>query len=191
MKTLLVTGGIGSGKSIVCKHIDNMGYPIYNCDDRAKALYDEDPELLNNIETAFGESLRGEDGKLDRKKLASIIFSDPGKKQKLEEIVHPALREDFDLWRCGQESDLVIIESAIAMGNPFFRDAYDASILVTSPLDDRLRRVEERDNATEDEVRKRMNSQEIDEDGADFIIDNSSDLKALYSKVNEVIYKFI
>ncbi len=191
MKTLLVTGGIGSGKSIVCKHIDQMGYPVYNCDDRTKALYDEEPSLVDSIENAFGETLRGADDKLDRKKLASIIFSDTQKKKILEEIVHPAVREDFDIWRSGQESDLVVIESAIAMGNPFFRDAYDASILVVSPLDSRLKRVEMRDNASTEEIKKRMDSQEIDEDAADIIIDNSEDLDSLYSKVNQVINKFI
>lgn len=191
MKTLLITGGIGSGKSIVCKHIDQMGYPVYNCDDRTKELYDEDPSLVDSIEKAFGEILRDETGKLNRKKLASIIFNDPEKKRQLEEIVHPVVREDFDIWRCGQESELVVIESAIAMGNPFFRDAYDASVLVVSPLDDRLKRVEVRDNATEEEVRKRIDSQEIDEDAADIIIDNSEDLNSLYSKVNQLINRFI
>lgn len=188
---MLVTGGIGSGKSIVCKHIDQMGYPVYNCDDRTKALYDEEPSLVDSIENAFGETLRGADGKLDRKKLASIIFNDTQKKKILEEIVHPAVREDFDIWRSGQESDLVVIESAIAMGNPFFRDAYDASVLVVSPLDSRLKRVEMRDNASTEEVKKRMDSQDIDEDAADIIIDNSEDLNSLYSKVNQVINKFI
>lgn len=191
MKTLLITGGIGSGKSIVCRHIDQMGYPVYNCDDRTKELYDENPDLVDAIEDAFEEKLRDSEGKLDRKKLASIIFNDPQKKQQLEDIVHPVVREDFDIWRCGQESDLVVIESAIAMGNPFFRDAYDASVLVVSPLDDRLKRVEARDNATEEEVRKRIDSQEIDEDAADIVIDNSEDLDSLYSKVNQLINKFI
>jgi len=191
MKTLLITGGIGSGKTIVCDYLRAKGYPVYDSDKRTKELYDEEPSLLDSIEEAFGESFRDEAGKLDRKKLSSVIFSDPQKKKILEDIVYPVVKEDFIVWRCGIEQDLVAMESAVAMDNPLFSDLFDARVLVSSPLQERLKRVEARDNASESEVMQRVKTQNYQEGEADYVIDNSSDLKALQSKVNELINKYI
>lgn len=91
MKTLVVTGGIGSGKSLVCSFLAERGVPVYDSDSRTKALYDNDRVLLEKIREAVGNDVVDAEGKLDRKKLASVIFADEAKLKALESVVHPAV----------------------------------------------------------------------------------------------------
>ena len=91
MKTVAVTGGIGSGKSTVCRLLSSRGIPVYDCDSSAKGLYDREPSLAVSLEKLFGCSLRNADGSLDRGLLASLIFTSPERLAALESIVHPAV----------------------------------------------------------------------------------------------------
>lgn len=95
MRTVAVTGGIGSGKSAVCSILAERGIPVYDSDSAAKNLYRKDDTLLDSIEEAFGCGIRQADGSLDRARLASIAFSAPDKLRQLESIVHPAVLTDF------------------------------------------------------------------------------------------------
>ena len=99
MKTLVVTGGIGSGKSTVCRYFASRGIPVYDSDSRTRSLYDRCPELVSRIGEVLGCSVTGPDGRIDRRKLASVIFSDSSMLEKLEGIVHPAVKDDFVAWR--------------------------------------------------------------------------------------------
>ena len=89
--SVLLTGGIGSGKSAVASYLESKGIPVYDSDSRTKALYDSDPDLVPSLERALGVSLRKEDGSFDRKALSSVIFSDKKALSKVESIVHPAV----------------------------------------------------------------------------------------------------
>ena len=91
MKTVAVTGGIGSGKSTVCSFLSARGITVYDTDSATKKLYVRDDSLLDSIEEAFGCSIRLTDGTLDKEKLASIIFDSPDRMRTLEGIVHPAV----------------------------------------------------------------------------------------------------
>ena len=86
MKTLVVTGGIGSGKSTVCRYFASRGIPVYDSDSRTRSLYDRCPELVSRIGEVLGCSVTGPDGRIDRRKLASVIFSDSSMLEKLEGI---------------------------------------------------------------------------------------------------------
>ena len=120
MKTLLVTGGIGSGKSAVCAYLQERGIPVYDSDGAVKRLYREDPDLLASLEARFGIPLRQSDGSLDRRRLAGLLFSDPAALAQLEAVVHPAVLRDFLAWRSRQNAPMVALESAIAQQKPLF-----------------------------------------------------------------------
>lgn len=95
--TLLITGGIGSGKSLVSRYMEELGVPVYDSDSRTKALYEG--ELLSRLETALGARLRTEEGRFDKRALARLIFSDNVSMSKMERVVYPAVIEDFESWK--------------------------------------------------------------------------------------------
>ncbi|MBO7641314.1 MAG: dephospho-CoA kinase [Bacteroidales bacterium] len=185
MKTLLVTGGIGSGKSAVCAYLGERGIPVYDSDAAVKRLYDTDPDLLASLETLFDTPLRQDDGRLDRKKLAAILFSDPRALAQLEAVVHPAVLRDFLRWRDALAgAPFVILESAIATSKPLFDDVYDAVLLVTAPEQQRLERACRRDKASEEAVRRRMAAQHFDLLRADAVVNNDQGRDALRERTD-------
>lgn len=196
MKTLVVTGGIGSGKSVVCGLLAGKGIPVYDSDARTKSLYDSDSGLLKRLSESFGEDIVGADGRLDRKCLASVVFSDMKRLEELEAIVHPAVLEDFRIWKSGQESKscFVVFESAIILQKPLFKSLADKILLVDAPLDVRLGRACARDAASRESVLDRMERQKLLNDisegkvkpDVDFVITNDGSLEELKSKVDEL-----
>ena len=189
MKTLVITGGIGSGKTEVCSYIESKGIPVYYSDARAKALYDENPAIVLDIEEALGEKVTGPDGLLDKKKLASLVFSDSGKLDILESIVHPYIFEDFIRWRNDHfdVAPFLVMESAIILKKPLFRSLADRILFVDVPEEIRLARAMERDSATKEAILTRMRAQHFDLDMVDMVIQNDSDLASLYKKVDNVL----
>lgn len=180
MKTLLVTGGIGSGKSAVCAFLRERGIPVYDSDAAVLRLYDEDPALLPSLERLFAVPLRTPDGRLDRKKLAALIFSDAARLQALESVVHPAVLRDFTAW-CDRHAaaPFVVMESAIALEKPLFNGVYDAVLLVAAPESVRLERACRRDGSDPEAVLSRMRTQHFDLSRADAVVNNDLDLSAL------------
>ena len=188
---MVITGGIGSGKSVVAGYLSSKGIPVYDCDSRTKALYYENPLLVMDIEEALGESVTDQDGFLDRRKLGSIIFGDKTKLAKVEEIVHPMVYEDFVRWREDRrnEAPFVVMESAIFLEKPLFHDLADAVILVEAPDHLRVERAVRRDNINAETVRQRMKAQRYSRRHVDAVIANSSDLQTLYKKVDNAMVK--
>ena len=188
---MVITGGIGSGKSVVAGYLSSKGIPVYDCDSRTKALYYENPLLVMDIEEALGESVTDQDGFLDRRKLGSIIFGDKTKLAKVEEIVHPMVYEDFVRWREDRrnEAPFVVMESAIFLEKPLFHDLADAVILVEAPDHLRVERAVRRDNINAETVRQRMKAQRYSRRHVDAVIANSSDLQTLYKKVDKAMVK--
>ena len=191
MKTLVITGGIGSGKTVVAQYLSSKGIPVYDCDSRTKALYYENPLVVMDIEEALGESVTDQDGVLDRKKLGAIIFGDKSKLAKVEEIVHPMVYEDFVRWRDDRvkEAPFVVMESAIFLEKPLFHDLADAVILVKAPNFLRVERAARRDNINAKTVRQRMKAQRFDRRRVDAVILNGSDIPTLYKKVDKAMVK--
>lgn len=196
-KTLVVTGGIGSGKSAVCRFFSSWGIPVYDSDSRARSIYDRNPVIVSRISEAFGEPLCGPDGRIDRRRLAEIVFSDSSRLERLEAIVHPAVLDDFLEWRDSFKHDevpFVVMESAIILEKPLFRDIADFLLIVDAPLALRARRAALRDGVQESEIRKRMDRQRLLNDisegrtqvQADFIILNDGSEADLYSRAKDV-----
>lgn len=190
MKTVIVTGLIGSGKSAVCALLRKRGIPVYNADEKTKFLYDTHPSLVMRLEEALGQPLRGTDGRLDRPRLASRIFSDAAARETVEGIVYPLVLADFRAWRSAQEgAPFVVLESAVILTKPLFDGLADAAVLVTAPEQVRLQRVMARDGLPEDAVRARMRAQEIPEDKVDVTLVNDGDAARLEQAVEQVFFQ--
>ena len=112
MKTVAITGGIGSGKSVVSRLLRVEGYPVYDCDSQAKRIMDNDAEIQRQLQNAFGEDVVV-DGVIHRQKLASLVFGNSENLRKLNAIVHPAVIADIKKWSVAEQKDLVFVETAI------------------------------------------------------------------------------
>jgi dephospho-CoA kinase len=156
-----ITGGIGSGKTIVCKIFEVLGIPIYNADFHAKSLMENSPEISDGLASLFGPSIIA-NGKIDRKKLAQIIFSNTNALTAVNDLVHPEVRKDFIKWidkMSGQ--DYVIEEAAILFESGAYK-LLDYNVTVSAPEEMRINRVMERDNVTRESVISRINNQMTD-----------------------------
>jgi len=170
-----ITGGIGSGKSTVCKVFKTMGIPVFEADLVAKQLMNNDPELRKQLIHLFGSSVYQSDQTIDRKYLAGIVFSNPSLLAKLNEVVHPAVRKTFDDWFLNQNAPYVIHEAAILFESGFYK-IMDKTITVVTDELERIDRVIKRDHITVEMVRQRMKNQWNDEQRiklADFVIGNN------------------
>ena len=194
MRTVAVTGGIGSGKSTVCAFLAGHGIPVYDTDSAAKGLYAKEESLLDAIEEAFGCGIRLRDGSLDRAKLSSIVFPSPERLKMLESIVHPAVLIDFKRWNAMQSSrfdgsqnlglffgnpPFCVMESAIILDKPAFMSVVSKIVLVDAPLAVRLERACVRDGASQERVIQRMSTQHFDISKVDAIIHNDGTLAQL------------
>lgn len=181
-----LTGGIGSGKSTVASIFEELGVPIYNADFEAKEFL-KNREVQNVLVNYFSEKVIS-DGKVDKSVLASIIFNDKQALLKVNNLIHPLVRQSFIDWAETYDSNpYVIIEVAILFENGF-DTLVDKSIVVSAPYDQRLARTIKRDNTDENSVKSRMKNQWPQQElinRADFIIDNS-DHKLLIPQVLEV-----
>ena len=130
MKTILVTGPIGSGKSAACRYLASLDFPVYDCDSRTKMLYSLVPGLKCSIEERLDLSW-SEIGR---------VFEDPDKLRTLEQMVYPYVVEDLRKWKEAQCGPLLFVESAIALDKPQFDALYDEVLLVTAPLELRAAR---------------------------------------------------
>lgn len=163
MEVLVVTGGIGSGKTEVCRILQEFyGCGVYNADERVKMLYDVHPTLLNDIESMLGESLRDADGKFVPARLSARIFTDRGILKKVEAMVFPALMDDFTRWsQAYSEDQFVVFESATVLEKPEFKGFGDKVILVDSLVETRLDRACFRDGAPRESIYARMLNQKM------------------------------
>lgn len=185
------TGGIGSGKTNVVKTFEGLGIPGYDCDSRAKELYDEDAALLAEVARVAGDDVVVE-GRLDRRALAAKIFSDADLLARLESVVHPAVIRDFSRWLQEQSSKLVIFESAILLDKPYLREMPDYVLLVTAPRELRIERVMARDGLSREAVERRMANQISDEQRrkyADYILE-TNDRDAIIPQLLSLIQKW-
>ena len=178
-KIVGLTGGIGSGKTTIAKHIKSMGIPVYIADDAAKKILLL-PETLNALKLVFGKTVF--DGELlNKDKLSKIVFNNPEMLKQLNQIVHPAVKKDFDNWlQINNDQPLVVKEAAILFESGSYKDC-DAIITIVAPIEERIQRVVERDHTNSEAVLSRINNQWTDEmrmDKSDYVIENKDIIKA-------------
>lgn len=175
MKTIGITGGIGSGKTTCCKLFENLGIPVYYADTRAKQLMVTSKPLKKQIKALLGEEAYHRNGRPNRPYIASKIFSDKQLLKKMNGLVHPAVGMDVIGWAQAQKSEYVMYEAALLVENGSYKN-FNKLIVVTCPKDERIKRVMKRDNISKDAVLARMKNQlpeKMKVAVADFIIDNS------------------
>lgn len=176
MTVLVITGGIGSGKSEVCRILAGKGLTAqYNADSKVKELYNTVPGLLDSIEDRLGCRLRDEDGKFVPQWLAQRIFIDRKVLETVEALVFPALMEDFSIFARESGSPVVIFESATILEKPQFDGFGDKVILVDAPLQLRLERACARDGAEKEAIKARMANQKLMNDLSEGAIDSRID----------------
>lgn len=153
-----ITGGIGSGKSVVSRILQAMQYPVYDTDANAKRLMDT-PALRNRLTERWGNDIINNDGTLNRARLAAIVFHAPDELAHLNNIVHPAVRHDYARWVEQQTSPIVFVESAI-LHQAHMTHTLHYIWLVTADSETRITRVMQRNNCTRAEVEARIASQQ-------------------------------
>jgi len=170
-----ITGGIGSGKTTVCKVFEAIGIPIYYADDRAKYLMRKDKKLIASITELFGEEAYLKDGNLNRKYLAGIVFENKLMLKKLEALVHPAVHLDGEHWHKKQKkAPYTLREAALLFENGSYKKL-DKTITVYAPKKMRISRVMKRDKVTRKAVVARMKNQMLDREKrelANYVIKN-------------------
>lgn len=170
-----ITGGIGSGKTTVCRIFEVFGIPVFYADTVAKEVMFSDAVLVEAVKSAFGKTAYSDTGELNKKYLADIVFQDANELEKLNALVHPAVFRAFDNWAASHQNAPYIMKEAALLFESGSYKMCDASILVTAPVDLKIARVTRRDNVSAQAVQLRMDKQFSDEkklEMADFIVVN-------------------
>jgi dephospho-CoA kinase len=157
MKIIGLTGGIGSGKTTVAKMFKELGVPVYNSDLRAKKLMNNSKEIKTAVINLLGKDSYELDS-LNKKYIADKVFNNKELLQKLNAIVHPAVKNDFMAWVKRKKTPYVIQEAAILFENNSYTN-FDKIILVKAPKEVRLERIMARDNGSKEEILARMENQ--------------------------------
>jgi dephospho-CoA kinase len=174
-KIIGITGGIGSGKSLICKIFASFGIPTYEADTRAKLLTTQDPILKEKITQLLGPEAYTPTGEYNRAWIATQVFSNVDLLKKLNEIIHPAVRQDAEKWvSVNSNAPFLLYEAALMKGagdGNFFQKV----IVVNAPIELRIKRVKLRDGRSEQAIRDIIARQISDEERnkfADFIVEN-------------------
>lgn len=176
-----LTGNMGSGKSLVAKMFECLGIPVFNADIEAKKLYNQ-PEVLQQLEEAFGRTFKEDTGGFSPRQLADFAFGHADRLAVLSSIIHPyVIKQIADWYAVNSTAPYCIVESAIIFEHGL-QQQFDAIITVHAPIDVRLKRVIQRDNTTEEAVRLRMQHQLSDAekyDRADFVLVNDNEMEVI------------
>lgn len=183
-----VTGGIGSGKTLVCSAISAMGYPIYNADSQAKRIVDSSPEVVAAIKNLLGNDIYV-DGQLNRKRVSSLVFTDQQLLEKLNGIVHPAVAEHFSNWLLSNNSRSMVVKEAAILFESGAYKGLDKVIVVTAPIEVRIKRIQERDGFDRESIMNRIRNQYPQEElvkMSDYVIENDG-VKLILPQIVNVI----
>ncbi|MEO8772806.1 MAG: dephospho-CoA kinase [Gelidibacter sp.] len=194
MKTVGLTGGIGSGKTTVAKMFEELGVPLYIADDRAKFLMNTSKVIRKKLIALFGEEAYLE-GQLNSPFLASKIFENVDLLKQMNAIVHPEVGADFKNWQKKQKTSYVLKEAAVIFENDMAYQ-YDFIITVVADLEQRIARVMKRDNTSKDKILAIVGNQLTDKDKADqsdFVITNHDleETKDQVLKIHQQLSKLI
>ena len=158
MMKIGLTGGIGSGKSVVAKVFNSLGVPVYHADERAKQLMQNEQQIIDQLIRILGKDIYQE-GRLNRKKMASIIFSKPDLLKQVNEIVHPFVLKDFEGWAEKQFNKPYVLAEAAILFESGMHKTIDYTIAVAAPEELRITRIMNRDGVSREQVQQRMNNQ--------------------------------
>lgn len=188
-KIIGLTGGIGSGKTTVAKFIEEMGFPVYFSDDRAKDIVNDDEVLKNKIKELLGEEAYDENGFYNRKYVSGIVFNDDEMRLQLNALIHPAVKIDFENWVENQNSEFVFKETALLFELKLNESCYK-SVLVTADDNIRIKRVMDRDQKTYREIEAVIDKQMPEKDKikrADFVIFNNEGIDELKTATEKMM----
>jgi len=188
-KIIGLTGGIGTGKTLVAEYFKSLGIPVYIADEEARQLMTSD-NIIKALSNEFGKEIL-ENGILNREKLAQLVFNNPKKLQKLNSIVHPEVKKHFDNWvEKHKNYPFIVKEAAILFESGSYKYC-DTIITVTAPLETRLQRVMKRDKTDRESVLKRIENQWTDEQRiakSNYVIHNLS-VESTKKQVDEILKK--
>ncbi|HOU69619.1 MAG TPA: dephospho-CoA kinase [Paludibacteraceae bacterium] len=162
MIKIAITGGIGSGKSVVSSVLRMMGIPVYDADSESKSLLVRDKNVRSQLIALLGTEIYDETGALNRSKMSSMIFNDKDLLAKVNAIIHPAVRLDFDEWVKQQKTNIVAFESALVYESNL-ASYFDGVLMVCAPLETRIERAIQRDSSTRELICSRIKNQLPDE----------------------------
>ncbi len=186
-KIIGLTGGIGSGKTSIANHLKALGIPVYNSDEQAKKILYL-PETIKSLKSVFGNGIFS-NNLLDKEKLSKLVFNYPIQLKLLNQIIHPAVKVDFDKWLfANKNAKLVIKEAAILFESGSYKDC-DAIISISAPQELRIQRAINRDLATYEEVMSKINNQWTDDmrnKKSDYVIDNQ-DIEVACAQTQKII----
>ena len=186
-KIIGLTGGIGSGKTMVANYIKSLGYSVYFADEEAKKILDTE-EVIISVKKQFGNDIIT-NNKIDKDKLSKIVFNNPYSLKQLNAIIHPLVKKHFEKWINGHSNELFVFKEAAILFESGSYKQCDYIITITAPIETRIQRVINRDNTSEDAVLKRIKNQWTDEQRiakSDFVIENIS-MDDTQKKVEEIL----
>ena len=188
-----ITGGIGSGKSVVSSICRSKGFAVYDCDSRAKILMSHNESLRTQIIARLGDESYNQNGELNRQYIADIIFNDAERRDELNRLVHAAVLEDIKAWIASSDESLLFIESAILYSSGIDK-IVDRVWMVDADIETRIARVISRNAMSREEVLARIQSQRNEFASVDrsktSAIDNNGQL-SLILQINQLIEKTI
>ena len=155
---LAITGSIGSGKSVVSRMMNVLGVPVYDCDANAKRLMTENEYIVSELKRMFGEECYEEDGALNRQYIAARIFTDKENIERVNALVHPVVKRDFELWATKQNVDVVAVETAILYESGLV-NSVDKVLVVWAEKEIAIKRTMLRSGMSRVQVESRMNNQ--------------------------------
>lgn len=182
-----VTGGIGSGKTTVCKIFELLGVPVFYADEQAKALYDE-AAIKTKVARLVGKEVLDKNKKIDKAKLAEIAFSDKALLARLNNLIHPEVQKKFIAWKKSQKGAKMVIKEAAIMIESGSHRELDYLISITSPKDLKIKRIIARNNMSIIAIENRMKEQLSDKERAkysDAVIVNDEE----HSLIKQVIFQ--
>lgn len=189
-----ITGGIGSGKTSVCRIFNVLGIPVFSADPAASQIMENDGYVKEGINSIAGSNMYV-NGTLNRKKLAELIFNDYSLLTKVNALVHPVVLENFKIWALQQHTLYVIMEAAILFESGASK-LVDKTVTVVAPIEERIQRVILRNNLTKEQVLERIRNQMNDEERirlSDYIIRNSENDMIIPAilEIHDKILKYI
>ncbi len=182
-----LTGNIGSGKTTVSRLFSMLGVPVYYADEKGRQFLGL-PEVREKVISLFGKDVLGENGEIDRQKLASVVFADKEKLRQLNAVIHPLIRADFRQWADKQAGHPYVMEEAAILFESGLADDFDRIVLVAAPEELRISRVCRRDGVEEGSVRQRARhqwSEKYKKPMSDYIIEND-ETSLVIDRVQEI-----
>lgn len=187
-KIIGLTGGIGSGKTTVAKYFASKGIPVYIADEAAKDIMN-DKDVVHEVQSIFSENVILKNGLLNRNAIRKLVFNDKSKLEHLNKIIHPRVKTDFENWLKKNRNATFIIKEVAILFETNGQKYCDATILVTAPIETRIKRVLERDTTSRENILQIINNQLPEEEKmklATFVVTNEN-LNITYKTIDNLI----